>query len=138
MWSTLCYAKGMGIAHDQQNRSAVSIRRTVLPKRIFLEEKHIHLCMVWRLFIKTTVSMCKFPQKLINLRSQTKNSSMCRRNISAITKVAAKTPTHPEELVMVVLGNICQKTRNTRVINMKLKHIPVQIKLPLVQVQKSM
>ena len=43
----------------------------------------------------------------ISSRSPIGNSSACRRNVSTFMKVIAKTLTLPEELGMVVLGNLC-------------------------------
>lgn len=80
--------------------------------------------------------MSNFPKKLINLKSQTGNSSMHTRSTSTIMKVTGMTLIHPEELDVVVLGNICQKIRMIRLIDMISILIQFQIKLPFFLVQK--
>ena len=116
MRSTVPYASSMG-THTTPITwgSAISMRRTVLQKgpsqgrvrsatRITRATEMCHT--------NITLAMCSCPRRLQSLKSLTRNSSARTKSASAVATVTATTPTHPEVMGLVALGNEVLNVRN--------------------------
>jgi hypothetical protein len=85
--------------------SAVTRRRTGLWKRPSQGRAHSAIHTLQMRCTSIIILMCSCLQKSPNLKNLTRNSSTLTKSISAIVTVTAKTPTHPELMGTVALGN---------------------------------